>query len=156
MKNPSMKNFGDKIKHLLSGKGYNYRVIVFPRKDKIMKNGKRFIQEYEKVVIYAGRNVGINASKRSKKLVAWKNPNGEWEGDLEIAKQQGYKGSAIYLIDYHDRVEPVKHTLFSDLYEENEKEFGGQEAELLKIMANWRFQETERWNLEGRENEKKL
>ena len=154
--NYGKKNFGDKIKHLLSKNGYNYRVIVFPRKDKIMKNGKRFIQEYEKVVIYAGRNVGINASKRSKKLVAWKNPNGEWEGDLEIAKQQGYKGSAIYLMDYHDRVEPVKHTLFSDLYEENEKEFGGQEAELLKIMANWRFQETERWNLEGRENEKKL
>ena len=59
-----------------------------------------------------------------------------------------YIGSALYVRDYHDKVEPVKHTLFSDLWEENEKEFGGQEAKLLKIMANWKFQEMERAKLD--------
>lgn len=151
-----MNNFGNKIKKILSENGYDYRVRIFPRQDKILKNGKRFIQEYEKVIIYSGRNVEVMASKRSKRLVAWKNPKGEWEGDLEILKQFGdknsngeYTGSALYVRDYHDKVEPVKHTLFSDLWEENEKEFGGQEAELLKIMENWKFQETERAKLDN-------
>lgn len=144
-----MMNFGEKIKKILSKNGYNYRIRIFPQQDKVLKNGKRFIQEYEKVVIYAGRNVEKPASKRSKKLIAWKNEKGEWEGDLEAIKQHGNSGSQLYLLDYHDKTEPVKHTLFSDLWEENEKEFGGQEQELLKIMANWKFQEIERGEIKS-------
>lgn len=153
-----MNTFGNKIKEILSKNGYNYRVRIFPQQDKILKNGKRFIQEYEKVVIYAGRNIEVSASKRSKRLIAWKNTKGEWEGDLETLEQFGdknsngeYTGSALYVRDYHDKAEPVKHTLFSDLWEENEKEFGGQEQELLKIMKNWKFQETERAKLYNNE-----
>lgn len=153
-----MNTFGNKIKEILSKNGYNYRVRIFPQQDKILKNGKRFIQEYEKVVIYAGRNIEVSASKRSKRLIAWKNTKGEWEGDLETLEQFGdknsngeYIGSALYVRDYHDKAEPVKHTLFSDLWEENEKEFGGQEQELLKIMKNWKFQETERAKLYNNE-----
>lgn len=153
-----MNTFGNKIKEILRKNGYNYRVRIFPQQDKILKNGKRFIQEYEKVVIYAGRSIEVSASKRSKRLIAWKNTKGEWEGDLETLKQFGdknsngeYTGSALYVRDYHDKTEPVKHTLFSDLWEENEKEFGGQEQELLKIMENWKFQETERAKLDNNE-----
>lgn len=153
-----MNTFGNKIKEILSKNGYNYRVRIFPQQDKILKNGKRFIQEYEKVVIYAGRSIEVSASKRSKRLIAWKNTKGEWEGDLETLKQFGDKnsngectGSALYVRDYHDKTEPVKHTLFSDLWEENEKEFGGQEQELLKIMENWKFQEIKRTKLDNNE-----
>jgi len=127
-----MENFGNKIKKILENNGYSYRVRIFRG------------QDYEKVVIYAGRTVEVSASRRSKKLVAWKNQKGDWEGDLEVAKCQGYKGSAIYLLDYHNKVEPVKHVLFSDIWEENEKEFGGQEKELLKIMRNWTLKENVR------------
>ncbi len=153
-----METFGNKIKEILSKNGYNYSVRIFPKQDKVLKNGKRFIQEYEKVVIYAGRNIAVSASKRSKRLIAWKNIKGEWEGDLEALKQFGdknsngeYTSSFLYDDDYHDKIEPVKHTLFSVSWEKKEKEFGGQEQELLKIMENWKFQEIKRAELDNNE-----
>lgn len=151
------KTFGEKIKQILKDNGYSYRMRVFPKKEGVInRKGKRVFQEYEKVVIYSGRSIEVCASKRSKRLIAWKNPKGEWEGDLETLKQFGdknsngeYTGNALYVWDYHDKIEPVKYTLFSDLWEENEKQFGGQEKELLKIMENWKFQEEiERGKLE--------
>ena len=145
------KTFGDKIKKILKDNGYSYRIRVSPRKEGIINRaGKKVFQDYEKVIIYAGRSIEKIAQKRSRKLIAWKNEKGEWEGDLETLKMygdigsKGYMGSSLYVRDYHDKVEPVTKTLFSDLWEENEKEFGGQEKELLKIMANWKFQEVER------------
>lgn len=145
--------FGDKIKKILRDNGYSYKVKVFPRKENYFskKKGKTITQDYDKVVIYAGRNIEKYASKRSKKLVAWKNEKGEWEGDLQIVKEQGGKGSAIYLMDYNDKTEPLKKVLFSDLWEENEKKFGGQEQELLKMMESWKFTETERAKLDEEE-----
>ena len=143
-----MKTFGEKIKKILKDNGYSYRVRVFPKKEGVVNRaGKKVFQDYEKVIIYAGRSIEKYAQKRSKKLVAYKDKDGNWQGDLEIVKQQGGKGDAIYLMDYHDKTEPITKTLFSDLWEENEKEFGGQEKELLKIMENWKFQETERAKL---------
>lgn len=152
--------FGEKIKKILKDNGYSYKVKVFPKKEGVINRaGKKVFQDYEKVVIYAGRSVETTAQKRSKRLIAWKNTKGEWEGDLETLKQFGdrnsngeYIGNALYIRDYHDKTEPVKHTLFSDLWEENEKEFGGQERELLKIMENWKFQETERAKLDEDEH----
>lgn len=159
-----MKTFGDKIKKILKDNGYHYQVKAFPRKKNYFskKKGKTIVQNYDKIVIYAGRNIEKYAIKRSKRLIAWKNPEGEWEGDLETLKQFGdknsngeYTGSYLYVRDYHNKTEPLKHTLFSDLWEENEKEFGGQEQELLKIMENWRFQETERAKLDEDEDKAK-
>jgi len=142
-------NFGDKIKKILKDNGYSYRIKVFPRKENYFskKKGKVITQDYDKVVIYAGRSIEKYATKRSKRLVAWKNEKGEWEGNKEIIESQNGRGQQIYLLDYHDKTEPLKHTLFSDLWEENEKEFGGQEKELLKIMENWKLVETERAKL---------
>jgi len=153
-----MKTFGEKIKNILKNNGYHYAVKIFPRKENYFskKKGKTITQDYEKVVIYAGRKIEKPAQKRSRRLIAWKNEKGEWEGDLETLAQFGdknengeYTGSSLYVRDYHDKTEPLKHTLFSDLWEENEKEFGGQEKKLLKIMENWRFQETERAKLQA-------
>ena len=142
-----MKNFGNKIKKILKENGYNYRIRIFPRQDKVLKNGKKYIQEYEKVVIYAGRNIEKYNSRRSRKLIVFKNEKGVWEGEEEYLKDKEWmndnaKGSAVYVLGYHDKIEPVKHTLFSDLWEEDEKEFGGQEKKLLKIMENWKQIET--------------
>ena len=132
----------------LKDKGYSYRVRVFPKKEGVINRaGKKVFQDYEIVVIYAGRNIEKYAQKRSRKLIAWKNEKGEWEGDMEAVKQHGNSGSQLYLLDYHDKTEPLTKTLFSDLWEEDEKEFGGQENKLLKIMANWKFQEVERGKL---------
>jgi len=136
-------SFGDKIKKILKDNGYKYRIKVFSKKENYFSKKKRrtITQDYDKVVIYAGRNIKKYATKKSKRLVAWKNTQGEWEGDLDAVQKHGDKGSAIYLMDYHDKTEPLKHTLFSDIWEENEKEFGGQEKELLNVMENWKFQE---------------
>lgn len=145
-----MKTFGDKIKKILKDNGYHYQVRVFPCKKNYFskKKGITITQDYDKVVIYAGRNIEKYATKRSKRLIAFKNAKGEWEGDLEALKVYGdknsngeYTGSSLYVLDYHDKTEPLKHTLFSDLWEKNEKEFGGQEQELLDIMENWKSQE---------------
>lgn len=143
-----INTFGGKIEDILRKNGYDYRIRIFPKQDKFLKNGKRFIQEYEKVVIYAGRSIEKYAQKRSRKLIAWKNEKGEWEGDLEAIKQHGNSGSQLYLLDYHDKTEPVKKTLFSDIWEEEEKDGLQPEKELLKIMENWKFQEVERGKLE--------
>lgn len=144
------KTFGDKIRQLLKDNGYSYRVRVFPKKEGVINRaGKKVFQDYEKVVIYAGRNIEKIAQKRSRRLVAWKNEKGEWEGDQEVIKSQNGSGNQIYLLDYHDKTEPITKTLFSDLWEEDAKEFGekGEINKLLKNMANWKFQEVERGKL---------
>lgn len=147
-----MKTFGNKIKDILRNNGYPYKVRVSVRKENVFspKKKKYITQEYDKVTIYAGRKIEVNAQKRSRKLVAWKNEKGEWEGDKEVIASQNGTGTHIYLLDYHDKTEPLKKVLFSDLWEEGEKEYGkgSQEKELLKIMENWQFQEIERGKLE--------
>lgn len=139
-----MKNFGEKIKDILKDNGYSYKIRYEPRGERF-RNGKKIICDYEKVVIYAGRSIEKIAQKRSRKLVAWKNEKGEWEGDLEIAKQQGYKGSAIYLMDYHDKIEPLKYIMYSDCDWDDDEEYA--KNKMLKIMANWKLVEEERKKL---------
>jgi len=147
-------NFPDKIKSILKKYNFNYRVRVFQKKENVfsLKKGKYVTQDYDKVIIYAGRNIEKYAQKRSRRLIAWKNPDGEWEGDLEALRQFGHKdsdgnyiGTSLYVIDYHDKTEPLKKVLFSDLWEDNEKDFGkgSQEKELLKVLESWSFQEKE-------------
>ena len=136
------KTFGEKIKQILSDNGYSYRVRVFPKKEGVInRKGKKVFQDYEKVVIYAGRNIEKVAQKRSRKLVAWKNEKGEWEGDQEVIKSQNGSGSRIYLLDYHEKTEPLSYTMFSDLDWNDDEKYAKEK--LLKIMANWEFQEIE-------------
>ena len=86
-----MKNFGEKIKKIVREAGYKYKVRIEPRGEHF-RRGKKIIQDFDKVVVYAGRSIEKIAQKRSRKLVAWKNIKGEWEGDLEVVKQQGGRG----------------------------------------------------------------
>ena len=141
-----IKTFGDKIKQLLKDNEYSYRVRVFPKKEGVInRKGKKVFQDYEKVVIYAGRNIEKTAQKRSRKLVAWKNEKGKWEGDQEIIKSQNGSGSQIYLLDYHDKTEPLSYTMFSDLDWNDDEEY--EKNKMLKILENWKFQEVERAKL---------
>ncbi len=132
--------FGDKIKKIIKDAGYNYKVKVYPRKDEIRKkDGKRYIQEYDKVVVYAGRHTEKLATKRSMRLVAWKE-NGEWQGNMEAVQQQGGQGGdRIYTKDYHDTTEPLKYTMFSDLDWNNAEEYAKQR--LLEVLEKWKFVE---------------
>lgn len=150
--------FGDKIKKILKDNGYSYKVKVYPQKEGVMnRTGKKVFQDYEKVVVYAGRSIETIAQKRSKRLVAWKNTKGEWEGDLETLKQFGdrnsngeYTGTALYIRDYHDKTEPVKYVMFSDCDWNEDEEYA--KNKMLKIMANWEFQKVERAKLQEEED----
>ena len=126
--------FGNKIKKIIKDAGYNYKVRVYPRKDEIRKDGKRVIQEYDKVVVYAGKYIKKLAQRRSLKLVAWKE-NGKWQGDIEAVKAQGGRGDRIYERDYHDATEPLKYTMFSDLDWDDNEEYAKQK--LLKVLKDW-------------------
>ena len=61
---------------------------------------------------------------------------------MEIVKQQGGKGSHIYLLDYHDKTEPLKYVMFSDLDWNDDEEYA--KNKMLKILQNWKFCEEER------------
>ena len=149
-----MKNFGDKIKKILKDNGYSYRVKVYPIKEGVVNRaGKKVFQDYEKVVIYAGRNIEKIAQKRSKRLVAWKNEKGEWEGDQEVIRSQNGSGSKIYLLDYHDKTEPIKYVMFSDCDWDNDERYA--KNKMLKILENWKFQEVERGKLDIEEEKKR-
>jgi len=127
-----MKNFGDKIKKIIKDAGYDYKVRVFPKKDEFRKkNGRRFIQDYDRVVVYAVR-------------VAWKE-DGKWTGDMKAVEAQGGKGGEIYIRDYHDTTEPLKYTMFSDLDWDDNEEYAKQQ--LLKVLENWKFAENKRLKL---------
>lgn len=159
--NMNKTTFGDKIKKILKDNGYSYRVKVYPIKEGVINRaGKKVFQNYEKVVIYAGRSIEKVAQKRSKRLVAWKNEKGEWEGDLETLKQFGdrtsdgnYTGSALYIRDYNDKTEPLKYVMFSDCDWNDDEEYA--KNKMLKIMENWRFQEVERAKLDSDEDKAK-
>jgi len=146
--------FGDKIKKILKDNGYSYRVRVYPTKEGVINRaGKKVFQDYEKVVIYAGRSIEKIATKRSTRLVAWKNEKGVWEGDLETLRQFGdrmsdgsYTGSALYIRDYHDKTDLLKYVMFSDCDWNDDEEYA--KNKMLKIMENWKFQEIERGKLE--------
>ena len=144
------KTFGDKIKRILKDNGYSYRVKVYPKKEGVINRaGKKVFQDYEKVVVYAGRNIEKIAQHRSMKLIAWKE-NGVWQGDLDVVKQQGGKGDSIYLRDYHDKTEPLKYVMFSDCDWDDDEEYA--KNKMLKILENWKFQEVERGKLEIEES----
>lgn len=136
-------NFGEKIKSIIKQNGYTYKIRYFP--NEYERKGKKIVADFEKVIIYAGRSIEKTASKRSKKLVAWKNTKGEWEGDLDVVEQQGGKGSAIYLMDYHDKKEPLKYVMYSDLDWNDDEKYA--KAKMLKILENWKFVEKEREKL---------
>ena len=139
----SKKTFGDKIKKILKDNGYSYRVKVYPKKEPVINRaGKKFFQEYDKVVIYAGRNIEKIAQKRSKRLVAWKNEKGEWEGDKEVIASQNRSGKYIYLLDYHDKTEPLKYVMYSDIDWNDDEKYA--KNKMLKILENWKFQEVAR------------
>jgi hypothetical protein len=120
--------FAEKINKILEDGGYNYKTRVFTKN-----------RDYIKFIIY-GRFVDNLAQRRSKKLVAYKDEKGNWQGDMEAVKVQGEKGSAIYLMDYHDKKEQLKYEVYSDIWQENGEEYS--KKELLKVMQGWR--ETEK------------
>ncbi|MCH8905140.1 MAG: hypothetical protein IIA45_14650, partial [Bacteroidetes bacterium] len=75
------------------------------------------------------------AQKRSRRLVAWKDTGGKWQGDMDVVKEQGGKGSAVYLLDYHDNIEPLKYTIYSDLDWNDDEKYA--KNKLLKVLENW-------------------
>ena len=129
------ETFGDKIKKILKDSGYSYRVKVYPIKEGVINRaGKKIFQDYDKVVIYAGRSIEKTAQRRSMKLVAYKDLEGKWQGDLEAVREQGGKGDRIYLRDYHDKTEPLKYVMFSDCDWNDDEEYA--KNKMLKIMEN--------------------
>ena len=131
------ESFVTKIKNILKENGYAYRIKVYPKKEGwINSKGKKVFQDYEKVVIYDGRNIEKLAQRQSKKLIAWKNTKGEWEGDLDAVMKQGGKGDSIYLRDYHDKTEPLKYVMYSD-FEWNDAEKYAKNK-MLKVLETWR------------------
>lgn len=124
--------FVDKIKKIIKDAGYDYKIRSWERND----------GEYTKVVVYAGRDIEKLAIKRSMRLVAWKNTKGEWEGDVEAVKSQGGRGDKIYIRDYHDKTEPLKYTMFSDIEWNDDEEYA--KNQLLKVLENWKFCEEKR------------
>lgn len=135
--------FANKIRKIIKDAGYNYKIRSWTKQ---CSNGI-----YEKVSVYAGRNIEKIASKRSRRLVAWKNEKGEWEGDKEAIKAQGGRGSAIYSLDYHDKTEPLKYDMWSDIDWNDDEEYA--KNKLLKILENWRMVEMERKKLSLEEQE---
>src|SRR3990167_3751006 len=116
--------FKDKIKQIIKDGGFRYKV-------KSWEN-----PEYTKVIVYAGRSIEKIAQKRSMKLVAYKDLEGKWQGDMEAVKQQGGKGDRIFIRDYHDKTEPLKYVMFSDCdWDEDEKY---AKNKLIKILENWK------------------
>ena len=111
-------NFPEKIKKIIKEAGYDYKIRSWDRGD------------YIKVVVYAGKSIEKLATKRSRKLVAWKE-NGKWQGDMDVVKSQGGKGDFIYLMDYHDKTEPLKYEMFSDLDWDDDEKYA--KNQLLKI-----------------------
>ena len=133
-------NFPDKIRKIIKNAGYNYKIKVFPRGKKYKKNGKIVIQEYDKIVVYAGWHIKKLAQKRSMRLVAWKE-DGKWQGDMDVVANQGGKGDRIFIKDYHDKTEPLKYTMFSNLSWNDNEQYAKQQ--LLKILENWRKMDIE-------------
>ena len=127
-------SFVDKIRKIIKDAGYNYKVRSWTIQ---CKNGS-----YEKVTVYAGRNIEKIASKRSRRLVAWKNTKGEWEGDMDAITAQGGQGSVIYSLDYHNSTEPLKYTMFSDIDWNDDEKYA--KNKLLKVLENWKFVENKR------------
>lgn len=121
------KTFADKIKNIIKGAGYNYKVRAWTTQ---CVNGR-----YEKVVIYAGRSIEKIAQNRSRRLVAWKNEKGEWEGDMEAVRLQGGRGDAIYSLDYHDKTEPLKYEMWSDIDWDDDEKYA--KRKLLKVLESW-------------------
>lgn len=132
------RTFGEKIKKILKDNNCTYQVKIFPKRENLTNSaGKKVFLDYEIVVIYGGRNVeecGVGL-----KLVAWKNKKGEWNGDLGAVKRHGDSGSKLFSLCDYKKTLPLTLTLFSDAWEEYEKEFGGQEESLLKKMADWKL-----------------
>ena len=137
-------NFPDKIKKIIKDAGYNYKIRVFPQSEKCKKNGKIVVQEYDKVVVYAGWHIEKLAQKRSMRLVAWKE-DGKWQGDMDAVAKQGGRGDQIFVKDYHDKTEPLKYTMFSNLDWDNNEQYAKQQ--LLKVLENWNFIKKERGKL---------
>ena len=124
-------NFADKIKKIIKDAGYTYKV----------RSWNKFA-DYEQVTVYAGRNIDKIASKRSRRLVAWKDTKGEWQGDMDAVKAQSGQGSQIYSLDYHDSTEPLKYTIFSDIDWNDDEKYA--KNKLLKVLENWKFVEQKR------------
>jgi len=136
------KTFGEKIKKILKENGYTYKIKVYPKKEGwINSKGKKVYQDYEKVVIYAGRNIEKLAQRQSRKLVAFKNTKGEWEGDLEAVKEHGEEGDLLFKRYYNNKTEPIKYVLFSDFEWKDAEE--DAKNKMLEVLKNWKFQETE-------------
>ena len=77
------------------------------------------------VRIYTGKMVDRIPQKRSRKLVAWKNTEGKWKGDLkavEALKGKAYKGNTkIYEIGYHSTEEVQHFPVYRSDWGEDEK-----------------------------------
>lgn len=127
--------FAEKIRNIIKESGYDCKVRAFTKN-----------RDYVHLVVYAGRNIESINSRRSRKLVVFKNLKGEWEGEKDYLEDKEWMsqyatGSSVYLLDYHDKTEPLKYDIFSDIWKEDGEEFS--KNKLLKILATWKMCETE-------------
>jgi len=96
-------------------------------KNKIPYKKIRGLTAYEgEVRIYNGKKVFHIPLRRSKKLVAFKNTKGEWEGDLEAVELHGGKGDSLYVLGYHPRQEIMYTSVFRDEWN-NKKHIKGEQ-----------------------------
>ena len=116
-------NFVDKNRNIIQEGGFKYKIRSF-------KNN-----EYVKVIVYAGRNIEKIAQRRSRKLLAWKDTKGKWQGDMDVVKRQGERGSAIYELDYHDSTESLRYIMYSDLEWNDDEKYA--KNKLLKVLEIW-------------------
>lgn len=118
-----ISNFGKKIKNILHECGYNYKICCKQHSD------------YETVTIYADKKIETTLAKRSLRLVAWKDQNGKWRGDMEAVKSQCGAGDKIYSRDYHSKIVPLKYVTDSDCFWQDNENYA--KNEMLKVLKSW-------------------
>lgn len=106
-------------------------------RDKVWDFLKKEKLPYEKVYtskkyggecrVYTGRKIETTPRRRSVKILAFRNPKGEWEGDLALVREKGlYKSTtttSIGLCDYHSKEVPEYFSVYrEDKWKEEKKE----------------------------------
>jgi len=140
------KKFVDKIKGILQTLGCKYKVRVIKKTEtSVLQNGEKIITKFEKVIIYSGRTIIKPAEKRSRRLVARKNDDGEWVGDKDaIIAQGGMDGTKIYELDYHDKTVPESYIIYSDIWEDDEGYVPNYtKQKFINTMEKWKNLEYE-------------
>jgi len=116
-------------------KSFAQEVQKWCDKSKIPYKKIRGLTAYEgEVRIYNGLYENTMPQRRSRKLVAYKNIKGEWEGDIEAIQSVGDKADAVYIMDYHSKKVLMYTTIFLD--EWNDKECRKEVERAVKRFFN--------------------